>query len=429
MNGGCFGIRRSSFPGRTARGVRRYARTVSSAIAVIVVAAGSGTRLGHAEPKAFVPLGAGTVLAAAVAGVLAMRQTPHLVLVVPADRVEATRERFAPDAAAAGAGLEVVAGGASRQESVAAGLAGLPAAIDTVLVHDAARALTPAPLFDEVAAAVRARRHGIVPALDVVDTVKRVDDDGRVLETVDRSSLRAVQTPQGFPRASLDHAYATAREEFTDDAALVAAAGLAVETVPGDVRAFKITVPADLRRAEQLVAERVAGGAAEAGASTDARPASPRIGTGTDVHAFADDDSPLWLAGLHWPGERGLSGHSDGDAAAHAICDALLAAAGLGDVGQVFGTADARFAGAHGEVFLAETRRLVEASGHVIGNVTVQIVGNRPKLAPRRGEAEALLSRVLGAPVSVAATTSDALGFTGRGEGVAAIATALIVPA
>ncbi|MFF2494555.1 2-C-methyl-D-erythritol 4-phosphate cytidylyltransferase [Agromyces sp. NPDC058064] len=418
---------------RLGRDARDYARSVSSAIAVIVVAAGSGTRLGHAEPKAFVPLGGGTVLAEAVSGVLAMRQAPHLVLVVPGDRVETARERFAAEAASAGASLDVVAGGATRQESVAAGLAVLPASVQTVLVHDAARALTPALLFDEVAAAVQARRHGIVPALDVVDTVKRVADDGRVIETVDRSSLRAVQTPQGFPRASLDHAYATARGEFTDDAALVAAAGLVVETVPGDVRAFKITVPADLRRAEQLVAERrdaaAGAGPADGRAAEAARPALPRIGTGTDVHAFADDDSPLWLAGLHWPGERGLSGHSDGDAAAHAVCDALLAAAGLGDVGSIFGTADARFAGAHGEVFLAETRRLVEASGYVIGNVTVQIVGNRPKLAPRRGEAEALLSRVLGAPVSVAATTSDALGFTGRGEGVAAVATAFIVPA
>ncbi|MFF2271334.1 2-C-methyl-D-erythritol 4-phosphate cytidylyltransferase [Agromyces sp. NPDC058136] len=405
---------------------------MSSAIAVIVVAAGSGTRLGRSEPKAFVPLGAGTVLAAAVAGVLAMRQTPHLVLVVPADRVEATRERFAPDAAAAGAGFEVVAGGASRQESVAAGLAGLPAAVDTVLVHDAARALTPAPLFDEVAAAVRARRRGIVPALDVVDTVKRVDDDGRVLETVDRSSLRSVQTPQGFPRASLDHAYATAREEFTDDAALVAAAGLVVETVPGDVRAFKITVPADLRRAEQLVAERVrVDGSASPALERPPYVASvtgPRVGTGIDVHAFADDpDTPLWLAGLHWPGERGLSGHSDGDAAAHAICDALLAAAGLGDIGGMFGTDDPRLAGAHGEVFLAETVRRLADAGFRVGNVSVQVVGNRPKLAPRRAEAEALLARIVGAPVSVAATTTDGLGFTGRGEGVTAIATATIL--
>ena len=224
---------------RTAPMRPEYARTVSSAIAVIIVAAGSGTRLGHTEPKAFVPLGAGTVLSVAVDSVLGMRETPHLVLVVPEERVESTRAGFAPTAAASGAELGVVAGGESRQESVAAGLAVLPADVDTVLVHDAARALAPALLFDEVAAAVRARRRGIVPALDVVDTVKRVSDDGRVLETVDRSTLRAVQTPQGFPRSSLDHAYATARGDFTDDAALVASVGLIVDAVPGDVRVHR----------------------------------------------------------------------------------------------------------------------------------------------------------------------------------------------
>ncbi|RXZ42412.1 2-C-methyl-D-erythritol 2,4-cyclodiphosphate synthase [Agromyces binzhouensis] len=137
----------------------------------------------------------------------------------------------------------------------------------------------------------------------------------------------------------------------------------------------------------------------------------------------------MWLAGLEWPGERGLSGHSDGDAVAHAICDALLAAAGLGDIGGMFGTADPRFSGAHGEVFLAETVRRLAAAGWRVGNVSVQVVGNRPKLAPRRAEAEALLTGIVGAPVSVAATTTDGLGFTGRGEGVTAIATALIVPA
>lgn len=400
----------------------------ASTVAVIVVAAGSGTRLGHSEPKAFVPLGGETILGVALDAVFGMRETPHVVVVVPADRVDETRARYADVAAAASARFDVVAGGATRQESVARGLAALPQEIATVLVHDAARPLTPAIVFDEVVAAVRSRGHGVVPALDVVDTIKRVGEHGRVLETVDRSALAAVQTPQGFPRRALDAAYARATTEFTDDAALAASAGMTVDVVPGDARAFKVTLPADLRRAEAMVAERTS--PHEARAARRDRAALPRIGTGLDVHALADDTrAPLWLAGLEWPGERGLAGHSDGDAVSHAICDALLAAAGLGDVGSVFGTGDPRFEGAHGDVFLGETVRRVREAGYVVGNVSVQLVGNRPKLAPRRVEAEALLSRIVGAPVSVAATTTDALGFTGRGEGVAAIATALVVPA
>ncbi|GAA2045954.1 2-C-methyl-D-erythritol 4-phosphate cytidylyltransferase [Agromyces tropicus] len=405
-----------------------------STVAVIVVAAGSGTRLGHAEPKALVPLGGDTILGVALDAVYGMREAPHVVVVVPADRVAEVRRRYQPRARAASAGLVVVAGGLTRQESVARGLAELPREIEVVLVHDAARPLAPAAVFDEVAAAVEARGHGIVPGLPVVDTVKRVDAEGRVLETVDRSELAAMQTPQGFPREVLESAYAAAPADFTDDAALVAAAGVPVDVVPGDARGFKVTVPSDLHRAEQLVAERAGGGpAAEERAAHRALPAHaavPRVGTGVDVHGFADDPAtPLWLVGLHWPGERGLSGHSDGDAVAHAICDALLAAAGLGDIGGMFGTADPRFSGAHGEVFLAETVRRLGADGWRVGNVSVQVVGNRPKLAPRRAEAEALLTRIVGAPVSVAATTTDGLGFTGRGEGVTAIATALVLPA
>ncbi|MEV8025762.1 2-C-methyl-D-erythritol 4-phosphate cytidylyltransferase [Microbacterium sp. NPDC080220] len=388
-------------------------------VAVIVVAAGLGTRLGADAPKAFVGIDAHTILRHALRGVFAAPQA-QVVVVAPADRVgDATTE--AHEAAGdRGDLVSVVAGGATRQASVAAGLAAVWPDVEIVLVHDAARALTPPEVFARVIDAVAAGSDAVIPVLPVVDTLKRIDAD-TVVEPVDRSVLAAAQTPQGFRRAVLDDAYRDATADHTDDAALLQAAGTVVRTVPGDERAFKITTSADLDRARGLVSP--------IPPVVPAAPvAIPRVGIGTDVHAFGGDGT-LWLAGLEWPGEPGLHGHSDGDAVAHAIVDAVLAAAGLGDIGTHFGTDQPEYAGAHAAAFLARTRALAGEAGWRIGNVSVQVQANRPRFAARRAEAERVLSEALGAPVAVSATTTDGLGFTGTGEGVAAFAVAIVVPA
>ncbi|CAN5126941.1 bifunctional 2-C-methyl-D-erythritol 4-phosphate cytidylyltransferase/2-C-methyl-D-erythritol 2,4-cyclodiphosphate synthase [soil metagenome] len=376
----------------------------SPSLAVIVVAAGSGTRLGHELPKALVELGGIPMLARALRAVHGSSEPAQVIVVAGAD--------WADDARALSGDATVVTGGATRQASVAAGLAVLAPEVEVVLVHDAARALAPAALFDTVAAAVRASGGGVVPGLPVADTIKRIEA-GAVIETVDRGQLSAVQTPQGFPRDALVAAYEQAAEDHTDDAALFAAAGHPVAVVEGDRLAFKITTAWDLRRAESLLDPAAA-----------FRP--QRTGVGVDVHAY-DAGSPLWLGGLHWPDEIGLAGHSDGDAVCHAICDALLSAAGLGDMGSRFGTGDPRHADASGELFLRETLAATEGAGWSVGNVAVQVIGELPKIGPRRAEIEARLSELVGAPVSVSATTTDGLGFTGRAEGIAAIATALLI--
>lgn len=387
---------------------------VEPRVAVIVVAAGSGLRLGVGVPKAFVEVAGRPLLAHALDAVFGMDAETQVIVVVPGDRLEEARGILVSVAGAAACYGVVVAGGATRQASVAAGLSHLVPSVQTVLVHDAARAFTPSDLLDRVARQVSLLGHGVIPGLPLADTIKRMDAAGDIRETVDRSTLSAVQTPQGFPRRHLLDAYAQATADVTDDAALVIAAGYPVSVIPGEPRAFKVTTAWDLRRAEELAA----GDRAVAGTGF-------RVGIGTDTHAF-DAARPLWLAGLHWPDQPGLAGHSDGDAIAHAITDALLAAAGLGDIGTVFGTSDPRFEGAHADVFLPEARSAVETAGFAVGNVSVQLIGNRPRFAPRRLEAEAALTGILGAPVGISATTTDGLGFTGRGEGVVAIATSLL---
>jgi 2-C-methyl-D-erythritol 4-phosphate cytidylyltransferase/2-C-methyl-D-erythritol 2,4-cyclodiphosphate synthase len=389
--------------------------------AVVVVAAGSGTRLGIGTAKAFVPVAGQLMLARALEPLFSSSSPTLVVVVAPSALLDDCRRVVASVAGAAVAYTAVVPGGTDRHGSVQAGLAVLPDSVTAVLVHDAARCLTPAAQFDRVFEAVASGAGaGYVPALPVTDTIKRVAGDV-VVETVDRSALVGVQTPQGFPLDALRRAYAVSTQSETDDAGVFQAAGGTVRFVPGDADAFKITTPWDLGRAESIVRSRASAPGVPAASAV-------RLGLGVDVHAF-DAASPCRVGLLDFPGEPGLSGHSDGDAVAHAVCDALLSAGGLGDIGGTFGTADPAYAGAAGDVFVRGAVAMLLDAGLAPASVTVQVIGNRPRIGARRAEMQDALSAVVGAPVAVSGTTTDGLGFTGRGEGLAAIATALVRPA
>ena len=369
-------------------------------IAAIIAAAGSGERFGGSIPKALIQLGDRTLLEHAISAISSVAD--QIVVTSPAGFEDQIR-------ALVGDGITVVTGGATRSDSVRAGLTAISGA-EFVLVHDAARALATRDLAQRVVAALKAGDVAVIPGLYQIDTVTVVDAGGYATSTPDRSQLRRIQTPQGFSLKVLKEAHAGA-VNATDDAALVAKAGHKVRIIEGEERALKITTPSDLATALSYL------GTAE----------SFSTGVGVDAHAFAEGRQ-LWLAGLHWPDEVGVEGHSDGDVAAHAICDALFAATGLGDLGSNFGTSRPEYAGASGVTLLKETYSIITKSGFSISHVSVQIIGNRPRIGARRPEAIATISAALGgAEVAILATTTDGMGLTGEGKGIAAIASALVI--
>ncbi|MEN9516181.1 MAG: hypothetical protein RLZZ159_47 [Actinomycetota bacterium] len=371
--------------------------------AAIIAGAGMGHRLGAQLPKALIQLDGVTLVERAFTALSTV--VDEIVITAPAGFEDQFRSIV-------GESAKVITGGVLRSDSVNLALNSLSPTVKNVLVHDAARALASSELAKKVLQELQSGEAAVIPALSVVDTIKEVDRDGYVRSTPDRSVLRAIQTPQGFNVEVLRRAH-QASEDATDDAALVEALGVKVKTIAGEARAMKITNPEDLAIAVTYI--------------HDAN-AQLQVGVGTDAHAFSSDAArQLWLAGIHWPDVVGVDGHSDGDVAAHAICDALFSATGLGDLGSNFGVSEPEYAGASGVTLLKESLQRVTKAGFKINNVAVQIVCNKPKIGTRRNEAIEVLSNALGgAPVSVTATSTDGLGFTGEGKGISAIATVLV---
>lgn len=322
--------------------------------------------------------------------------------------------------------LAVVSGGQTRQASVAIGLFALGGEPDDViLVHDGARPLVTADVIDRCLEGVR-QSGSAVAALPVADTLKVVGEGQTVERTVDRAGLWAVQTPQCFRLDALFRAHADARDAGwagTDEASLVERFGDdPVHVVPGDPANFKITLPEDLRLAEAVLAARQA-------PTPMLPPASPpRIGFGYDIHPLVPGRR-LFLGGVEIPSERGLDGHSDADVLLHALCDALLGAAGLPDIGHLFPNTDPAYEGVSSLLLLGEVAARLAAAGCRVGNVDLTLIAEAPKIAPYVESMRARIAEALGLPpghVGIKATTNEGLGSLGRGEGIAAHAVALL---
>jgi 2-C-methyl-D-erythritol 4-phosphate cytidylyltransferase/2-C-methyl-D-erythritol 2,4-cyclodiphosphate synthase len=371
--------------------------------AAIIAGAGLGNRLGGKLPKALLQIEGISLVERAFAAL--SKVVDEIVITAPAG-FEAEFKKIVGDSA------KIITGGVLRSDSVRLALSEISPSVTQVLVHDAARGLATSELASRVLSELSNGEVAVIPVLPVTDTIKEVDSAGYVRNTPDRNALRAIQTPQGFDRALLSRAH-EASDDATDDAALVEALGIKVKTIPGEALALKITNPEDIATALSLI---------------NPNSNEIRVGFGTDAHAFDSDKSrELWLGGIKWADEVGLAGHSDGDVAAHAICDALFAAAGLGDLGSNFGSDDPKYKGASGSALLQESLVRISNAGFAIRNISVQIVCNRPKIANRRSEIiESLANSLKGASVSVSATSTDGLGFTGEGKGIAALATALL---
>lgn len=389
---------------------------------LVMPAAGVGRRFGAATPKQYAPLAGRTVIEWALAPFVADARCAGIAVAVAAE------DPWWPQIGARLAQVTVAAGGAERSDSVRSGLHALAsrAAVDDwVLVHDAARPCLWPQDLERLLTSLQQHPVGGLLALPAADTLKRSGWRAEVQETVDRSGLWRALTPQMFrygPLCAALDAAARARRTPTDEAQALEWTGARPQLVPGSAANIKITGPADLDLAGSLLTARTAGARERV---------AMRIGSGIDVHAFGPGDAVM-LGGVRVPHERGVVAHSDGDVLLHALCDALLGAAGLGDIGQHFKDSDPRWRGADSRHFVREVMAMLRARGLAVGNADLTLLAEKPRLGPHREAIRAVIAGLLGvepAQVNLKATTTERLGFLGRGEGLAAEAVVLLVAA
>ncbi len=387
---------------------------------VVIVAAGRGERAGsHAEgPKQYRRIGGRPVISHTLDLFVNWQHARRIVVVIHPDDAalfEMARENALP----AGDRLTVVHGGATRQQSVLAGLDVLKNdEISHVLIQDAVRPFVEPAILDRTLAAFSHGARAVLPAVAVADTLKRADANGNVAETVSRSGLFAAQTPQSFHFATILEAHrraaASGRTDFTDDASIAEWAGVRVHLVEGSAGNVKLTLQKDIAMADQRLSHGLP---------------DVRTGNGYDVHQLVEGDG-VTLCGLFIPHNQKLSGHSDADVALHALTDALLATCGAGDIGDHFPPSDMQWKGAASRIFLEHAAGIVRANGGTIMNADVSLIAEAPKVGPHRDAMRRNLSDFLGISIdrcSVKATTNEKIGFIGRREGIAAIATATVV--
>ncbi|MBS7668829.1 bifunctional 2-C-methyl-D-erythritol 4-phosphate cytidylyltransferase/2-C-methyl-D-erythritol 2,4-cyclodiphosphate synthase [Croceicoccus sp. 1NDH52] len=373
----------------------------------VIVAAGRGERAGGSTPKQYRKVAGRSLVAHALQAFATHDAIDHVIVVIGAGQEQALAEAVAPLPLP-----QTVIGGASRRESVLNALSaiGSKGGAVRVLIHDAARPFLPARVIDDLLSSLDTDP-GAIPVLPVVDTLAR--GDGALGDTVSRDGLWRVQTPQAFRFKDILAAHRAwpADREATDDAQMLRHAGGSVALVDGDTMLEKVTHPADFALAE----------------ARHGKPAF-RIGSGYDVHRLVDGDG-VWLCGVHIPHNQTLSGHSDADVALHALTDAILGAAAMGDIGQHFPPSDPQWKGAESHIFLSHAVNLVAEAGYSIANADITIICEKPKVGPHRQAMQVRVAELMGVDigsVSVKATTTERLGFTGRGEGIAAQAQVLL---